>query len=317
MIFLNSAHLRIVFLISRLFFRKPRGIIPTESSAILRSNRLRRERHQEYNQYLEGVGSRQTDRPDPPGKSVAELRRDLSLQREREISQNERKLRTEDNSKRRDDPSSHREKELLDDRQYRIKRLAEERRYREDSQGQLFSDDGGQKHKSDNGRQGSSKVTFEKNQKGARYSSWDKEEEDLMKWTRNQAYKTSNRSTSGSHRKARTPPGMDSPRLLTENSKASLRSISAPSVAAPAGIAALGANEDNSELKRLRQLKYAEELREQIEEKKEEKALRGPRIKEVEHGYTPAADKLPRRSKYDAEKFNEEAGKYILLHISV
>ncbi len=317
---LNNAH-HGVLLCSSILLRKPKSIIPSDSSALLKSNRLRRERQQEYSHYLEEVGNSQAGRHNPASnKSVAELRRNLSRERENELRRNEAKLSGAGGGSKRSssDFTSLREKELSEERRYREKRLAEERRY---SQGHFADHEQRHRDARDSGdRSNNSKVKFEKDRKGAKYSSWDEEEEDLMKWTRNQAYSTSSRAPATSHRKAHTPPAMDSPRINTENSKASLRSISAPNVAAAvAGIAALGATED-SNVKRMRQLKYAEELRNQMKEKKGGESHGNSRRRQEEKlernsDYNPDTDR-PRRAKYDFDRFDDGSGKYIIQYSS-
>ena len=199
-----------------------------------------------------GYGHRIDDPAPPPvaGKSVAEIRENMSRQREREISRNKTDL-----------GDNHRESRRNGDyASLRDKKLAEERLYQGNTH-QHFP--GHERVEWDEGVQ-HSKVRFGHGDQVPQ--SWDREESDLMKWTRNQTR---------NHGRAQTPP-IESPRANRSSSRSSLRSISAPNVAAPvagiaaapvAGIAALGGGGVDNHTKRLRQLKYAEELRLQMREK--------------------------------------------------
>lgn len=233
------------------------GILPSDSIAVEKSNKLRKERQLEYQKY---VGKKPTsnhhnghmhksDPPAPPppvaGKTVAQIRENMSRERGREISHAKTELRDDRREPRRNgDYASLRER-----------KLAEERRYQGNThlpgqEGMEWEDDV-QPSKARCGR--------DFNEQGAPQS-WDREENDLMKWTRSQAR---------NHGRAQTPP-IDSPRVNNNrsSSRSSFRSTSVPNVAATvAGIAALGGGGVDNHTKRLRQLKYAEELRLQMREK--------------------------------------------------
>lgn len=195
----------------------------------------------------------------------------MSREREREIAQNEAglKQRREQESKSKDYTS------------LREKRLAEERRYQGDMHaGSHVSPERQKWSKHRNDRDGhdreNSRVNFENKpgpRPGLKRSTWDEEESDLMEWTRNQAHRPSNHVLRERNR-AQTPPASDSPRVSLDASRSTLRSISAPTVAAGpgmvGGIAALG-NQEDSHARRQRQMKYAEELRSQMKEKQSER----------------------------------------------
>lgn len=236
------------------YCRKRNGILPSDSIALEKSNKLRKERQLEYQKY---VGKKPTthhnghehrsEAPAPSvGKTVAEIRENMSREREREISHHETEL-----------GGNHRESRRNGDyASLRERKLAEERRYQGNTH-QHFPGQEGMEW--DEGVQ-HSKVRFGRDFSEQVPQSWDREESDLMQWTRSQAR---------NHSRAQTPPIQCSPRVNRSSSRSSMRSISAPNVAAPpvAGIAALGGGGVDNHTKRLRQLKYAEDLRLQMREK--------------------------------------------------
>lgn len=215
-------------------------------------DKLRRERQSEYQEYKQkgtqnkGGGFGLVAKaivPSSPRKTVAEIRQNMSREREREI-QHSRTGQNQDSIRGTRDYSSLREKKLAEERQYR-----------------------GNTHNHNFGRNEYDVAEYPKARFGSnkppRGFNWEEEETNLMEWTQNQAHSSNHRAP----RRAQTPPTLDSPRTKRSTSRSSLRSISAPVVAPPiVGIAALGKYEDGR-VKRLRQLKYADELRSQMREK--------------------------------------------------
>lgn len=240
-----------------MYSRRVNGILPSDSVAMEKNDKLRRERQLEYQEHMKkdgnfglnhskggghGLNSKKFPPSTPKKKSVAEIRQNFSREREREFQHNRAGLNQD--AKRSGDYASLRER-----------KLAEERQYRGNSHNHDF-----RRNEYDNG--GHSKARFVSD-KPPRGFNWEEEETNLMEWTRNQAHSSNQRAP---HR-AQTPPTKDSLHVKRSTSRSSMRSISAPVVAPPiTGIAALGQYED-SRVKRLRQLKYAEELRSQMKEK--------------------------------------------------
>lgn len=234
--------------------RRANGILPSDSVAMEKSDRLRRERQSEYLDYTRKAGSYGPNRgggfgsnpkraaPSTPKKSVAEIRKNMSREREQEIHRNRPGPGSKNQEpKRGDDYAAMRERKLAEERQYRGKV-----RYHDDRRRQDEDSEHPPRARFGNDRQ----------------RHWEEEEMDLMEWTRNQTHQRA------PHR-AQTPPT-----TRKSTSRSSLRSISAPVVApAVTGIAALG-RYDDSHTKRLRQLKYAEELRSQMREKQQ----KSPRV---------------------------------------
>lgn len=236
-----------------------KGILPSDSVALERTDQLRRERQQEYKDHMRkraGVGSHTA--PPPSNKTIAEIRRNMSRERERELIRNEAELV----SRRDKDYASLKERKRAEERQY---------------QGTVYDHPyQAQRQDRDTIDHQHSRVSFENDPRAAnppKHSSWDEEEDRLMEWTRNQAHPAAAGHAPRDPHRARTPPPpSDAPHMDRKTSRHTLRSISAPSVAgaggggAVTGIAALGRQED-MQTKRQKQLKYAEELRSQMKEK--------------------------------------------------
>ena len=229
-------------------FRKVKGILPSDSLSLENTNKMRRERQVEYQEFLRHKHS--------STRSVAEIRKDLAHEREKELNHKEAK------SDQRKDP------EYNDYSSFKDKKRVEEQ-----YQGQVHDD---QSQRSSNRRKqwndyddDDSKVRFEDvdhSERRQNRSTWDEEERELMQWTRNQAHSSASHIPWRNHRRSQTPPSFDPQHASGVDSKTSIRSISAPSVAS-AGIASLGRREEDVQTKRRRQMRYAEELRTQIEEK--------------------------------------------------
>ena len=183
----------------------------------------------------------------PQDKPISEIRRNMSREREQEITRNGAELESRNST---------------DYKSLRERKLAEERRYQ---RGMYDYDDHERTKKRRNWRDTDTENDPGHTRMPRQHSSWAEEENELIAWSRNQAHvpPVSGRVLGEYNPRARTPPAVDS--LSVNASKSSLRSVSAPVVAS--GIAALGAAKDDPATKRLRQMKYAEELRNQMKEK--------------------------------------------------
>ncbi len=259
-----------------LYHRKMRGILPSDSIIVERNDKLRRERQSDYQDHMlkrrrdYHPQQEQHDKfPAPIKKSIEDIRHDMSHDRNREISYNQEEINMRkppllppqgDN-----DYSSLKERKITEERKYRGEVYNQPDPSRRRRQWRDEDEDGHNHY---------TKVRFEGESSNKRendddryYSSWDKEENDLVQWTRNQAHLPGKDSTQRGRRRAQTPPTYDSPREDVNNhSKSTVRSISAPSVTG-LGIAGLIGREENVSAKRLKQRKYAEELRSQMKEK--------------------------------------------------
>ena len=236
-----------------LYLRKVRGILPSDSIVLEKNNRLRRERQSEYQEFIK---NNQLQKIKPP--SIAEIRRNLSQEREREIifNMNELDLERQNSASQKQDYSS-----------LRAKKLEEEKRYANswETQHQLYDE-----HRSKQWDQSYhpkpkySNVIDNKELAGTHHSNWDEDETDLMQWTQGQTRKQKLRNPN----RSQTPPTYDSPgKILEDSSKTTLRSISAPHITPGVTIAGIGAGEEDSNVKRMKQLKYGEELLSQIKAK--------------------------------------------------
>ena len=238
-------------------YRRVNGILPSDSIAVEKSDKLRKERQLEYQEFAKkGGGSHRTIHSDgvrgsAKNRSIAEIRHVMSREREREIVGNKAGNREGGNTdvKRGGDYASLREKKRAEERQY-----------------------SGNMHHQDvergDGYAERRRAKFADKKPLPRDFNWEEEESGLMEWTRSQAHPPTHRMSRDQAR-AQTPPIEEAYRVKQTTSKSSLRSVSAPSVA-PTGIAALGKFED-SRMKKLRQLKYAEELKSQMKEKEQSK----------------------------------------------
>ena len=230
--------------------RGTRGILPSDSIALERNNRLRKERQSEYQDFLK--------RRDHNKRTVAEMRIELSSDREAELGQ--RKVKLDSLGKRLEESNADNSYAAL-----QAKKLTEERQYRGDPccfskprKHMNTDEDGNRQDHSSNNNFACNKISdASQHQK----SSWDEEEKGLMQWTKNM----------GCHFKAQpdkenTPPGLDSARRNEADSRAMLRSISAPISAT--GMPLPGWSGNDSHVQKMKKIKYAEDLRNQIREKK-------------------------------------------------
>ena len=285
------------------------GILPQDTAAV-RREQLRRERQADYQEFLRAQQRIPTTTSHPhlssspshhpqalPAassfSSVAEKRRVLARERERELA-NQDRLRPLERDYKPDSPLG-RERGRADGRwredssarmtqagydRSRKQRLEEERKYGGHFWENLSPSHGSRREGSweERGREGegggAGQVRFEDDEDGERLElheprrggeqprRWDEEEEDLMQWARGQG-----KSWGPTEKisRAPTPPMYSSPPRKQVELKGS-RSLSAPVIAG--SITALGAG-DALETKRRRQKEYAEQLQAQMREKEE------------------------------------------------
>lgn len=219
------------------YCRKRTGILPSDSVAIEQRNILREQRESEYQDYIK--------RRNQNKKIIVDIRSELSHEREAELGQNQ--------------PSRVQLKKNATGSNYatlRDSRLIEERKYSGDpcNRAELIpmGHQGGEDADKDDDHQYN---LFKQ------YSTWDEEERGVRQWARDKADRHP--------RKAKTPPCFDSPHLNVPDSRASLRSISAP-IAAPV-MPLPGWNVVDVDAQNMKKLKYAEDLRRQMMEKQSSK----------------------------------------------
>lgn len=250
---------------SQMPHRKASNILPSDSIIVERADKLRKERQSEYLEYVrkkEEEKARKHGPAAPPVSRppVAEIRKNMSHDREEEINRNKKKLDIAEigsqqqqwwQQQQHHDYAALRDKKIAEEKRYRRQMLAEPSVIK--GPRKPFEEEEDQLH-----------LKFDKHN-----SNWDREESKLLEWTRNQAHGSKNRPSRGN--RLHTPPasvsGEDRYRAAT------IRSISAPSVAGGGvevvGIAGLGSREEDAHVKRLKQLKYGEELRNQMQEKRQ------------------------------------------------
>ena len=277
-----------------------------------KSELLRRERHAEYQDFLES-------RKKAP-RSIAEVRREMAQEREQEIHNSQSTTNTNTSTNRQTqghvDYDSLRNRKREEERQYRRATYYDNGRGREEegehrSTRRRWNNEALPPHPSgathqrvrfeERGGGGGSEITNRGYSRG-----WEDEERELMTWARGGGG-SKNRSGDGRYRqeraRARTPPEVESPRKRIDQDAqktAKMRSISAPSVQggiSNGGVFALGLGrreEDNAETKRNKQREYAEMLRTQIKEREEAKERE--RVREEMMEVRDAEDEKPSSS---------------------
>ena len=244
-----------------------------------RSELLRQERQAEYQDFIKSRGT--------APKSIADIRREMAHEREREIgSRDVTNTSTSANRQRQGQSST----AFNDYDSLRNRKREEERQYR----GATYYDNGSREQEESDYRPRRrwndeapphQRVKFEERRGGGNEMTnkgssrgWEEDDRDLMTWARggNRGNRSSGRNRQQVAR-ARTPPDVESPRKKIDQKLAKIRSISAPVVHDHygdgfGGISALGSREEDSmETKRNRQKEYAEILRAQIKEREEAK----------------------------------------------
>lgn len=226
-----------------------------------------------------------------PAQSVAEIRRQMSRERERELAGYESARAGSKGAERRElydrtplNDALHGSPPKEDYFSMREKRRAEERQYRGQMQrnpemGEYTSDYSRRRLRWGEDPSDNRQVRFRVDNDSSPYNTrnrtqrWDEEERELIEWAKSQG----NLNDGKPRNRALTPPTYESPQKKErDKGQKSLRSISAPVVAE--GIAALGMR-DSSRTKQMRQKQYAEELRAQIREK--EKAKQREKLEEL------------------------------------
>lgn len=276
-----------------------------------KSELLRRERHAEYQDFLES-------RKKAP-RSIAEVRREMAREREQEIHNAPSTTNTNTSTNRQTqghmDYDSLRNKKREEERQYRGATYYDNGRGREEEEGEhrstrrRWNDEAPPPHPSgathqrvrfnERGGGGGSEIMNRGYSRG-----WEDEERELMTWAHGGGGNSrKSRSGDGRYRqeraRAKTPPEVESPRKRIDQdaqNKAKMRSISAPSVQggiSNGGVFALGlgGREDNAETKRNKQREYAEMLRTQIKEREEAKERE--RVREEMMEVRDAEDEKP------------------------
>ena len=265
---LNNAHFQSLY-------RSPRGIVPSGSQMSMRSERLRQERQEEYQDFLK--------MKERAPKSVAEIRRDMAHEREQEIGSNDHAIADRSDERQTQDWS----RTVSDYNSLRNQRLEEERQYRGATLGNGGEEIPYRARRRWDDEPPQQRVRFEERGKSEVMNrgytrGWEEDEQELMTWARGQGQ---NRHIA----RTRTPPDVESPRTKVNrdaHKSAKMRSISAPVVHdhhgngnGSNGILGLGGGVDASmETRRNKQKEYAEILRAQIKEREE--AKQRERVKE-------------------------------------
>lgn len=234
-----------------------------------RSEHLRQERQAEYRDFLKIK--------EKAPKSVAEIRREMAHDREKEIASSTA-TNTDTTDRQAQAPSS----TVSSYDSLKSQRVKEERRYRE---AMLESDQEDGTHrprrKWNDEAPLQQRVRFKESgvMNSGTSRGWEEEEQELMSWARGQGHGRGG-SKSRHVTRARTPPEVESSLRTKVNQdahqSAKMRSISAPVIhenSSSGGILGLGRRtEDSAETRRNKQKEYAEILRAQIREREEAKA---------------------------------------------
>ena len=231
-----------------------------------RSERLRQERQAEYRDFLKIK--------EKAPKSVAEIRRDMAHNREKEITSSAA-TNTGTTDRQAQGPSS----TVSSYDSLKSQRLEEERRYRGAVLENDLEENTHRPRKQWNDEAPlQQRVRFEESRAKNRGTSrgWEEDEQELMSWAQGQGRGGGSKSQHVT--RARTPPEVDNPRTKVDqdaHQSAKPRSISAPVIHASSssgGILGLGrGTEVSAETKRNKQKEYAEILRAQIREREEAK----------------------------------------------
>ena len=234
-----------------------------------RSERLRQERQAEYQDFLKNK--------EKTPSSIADIRRDMAREREREIGS--QSVARETNGDRLLQGQSSR---LSDYNSLKSKRLEEEHQYR----GAPFDrarEEGVHRPRRqwNEGPPSRQRVRFEENRRNEVANNgsslgWEEDEKELLSWARGRGQGGKSRPVP----RSRTPPEIESPRRNVNRDvhiSVKMRSISAPVVhdqygGRGGGIPGLGGGAgDSMEAKRNKQKEYAEILRAQMREREEAK----------------------------------------------
>ena len=198
-----------------------------------------------------GEGSRTVDNPAPGMASIAELRREMSRQREREIAEfgrggTDARLRPPPEPAARDPYMEIKERKLAEERRYQQLPAEQNLHHRRKQWG-------------DSDGQGPPNGPGPPNVQTAPQR-WEDDELHLMQWAKGRSSVTAQKA---SRDHPTTPPSHHAILRKEEEAKGTRRSISAPIVT---GMAAIGVKESDME-KKNRQRQYAEELKAQIRDK--------------------------------------------------